>query len=165
MFGEGARIELIDGELLDMTPIDNAHAFTVDRLVALFAPLSLDGSAIVRVQNPLRLGPDTEVYPDVALLSRRSDLYRDSAPTAKDAMLVIEVADASLRTDRECKAPLYARCGVREYWLIDLIGKQVEIFRAPSDAGYASRATASSAEAIAPSALPAARVSLASIWG
>jgi Uma2 family endonuclease len=164
LFGEDDRIELIEGELRDMAPIGNAHAFTVDRLIALFAPLSIDSSAIVHVQNPLRLTADTEVYPDVALLAPPAARYRDSAPTARDAILVIEVADTSLQSDREIKAPLYARHGVAEYWIVNLVDRHVEIFRVPSEGQYAIRLTASGDDTIAASALPAARIPVASIW-
>lgn len=164
LLGEDDRIELIEGELLDMAPIGNAHVFTVDRLNALFAPLSIDGSAIVHVQNPLRLAADTEVYPDVVLLVPPAGRYRDSTPTAKDALLVIEVADSSLRSDREFKAPLYARHGVAEYWLVNLVDRKVEIFRGPSGDGYATVVAVSGNETIAPQALPAARVRVGAIW-
>lgn len=164
LFGEDDRIELIAGELLDMAPIGNAHAYAVNRLTALFAPLSVDAAAIVQVQNPLRLARDTEVCPDVVLLAPRADFYRDSAPTGRDALLVIEVADTSVRSDREFKGPLYARHGVAEYWLVNLVDRQVEVFRGPSDSGYGTRLTARSGEAIAPLALPGAPVRVAAIW-
>jgi Uma2 family endonuclease len=164
LFGEDERIELIEGELRDMAPIGNAHAFTVDRLNALFAPLSIDTSAIVHVQNPLRLTADTEVYPDIVLLAPPAGRYRDFPPAAGDAILVVEVADASLRSDREFKAPLYARHGVIEYWIVNLVDRHVEIFRVPSEGQYAIRLTASGDDTIAASALPAARIPVASIW-
>jgi hypothetical protein len=164
LFGEDDRIELIDGELRDMAPIGNAHAFTVCRLNALFAPLSIDQSAVVRVQSPLRLAPDTEVYPDVALLAPPSGRYRDRAPGAFDALLVIEVADSSLRSDREFKAPLYARNGVRDYWLVNVVDREIEVFRDPAGNGYVTHLVARGSDAIAPLALPARRVRVAAIW-
>jgi len=164
LFGEDERIELIEGELRDMAPIGNAHAFAVNRLNTLFAPLAVQLAAIVQVQNPLRLTADTEVYPDIVLLAPPAGRYRDSAPAAGDAILVVEVADTSLRSDREFKAPLYARHGVIEYWIVNLVDRQVEIFRAPSDGQYAIRSTASGDDTIAASALPAARIPVASIW-
>lgn len=164
LFGEDDRIELIEGELRDMAPIGNAHAFTVDRLNALFAPLALNATAIVRVQNPLRLAPDTEVYSDVVLLAPPAARYRDRTPTAKDALLVIEVADTSLRTDREFKASLYARHGVAEYWLVNLVEWHIEIFREPSDGEYRIRSTTGGGDVIAPMALPGTQVHVAGIW-
>ncbi len=146
------RVELIEGEIVEMSPIGARHARCVDRLTALLVPL-VTGRAIVRVQGPVLLSPTSEPQPDVALLAWRGDFY-PVAPGPSDIMLVIEVADSSLLTDRRVKVPLYGRSGVSETWLIDLVGNRVEIHRGPGPSGYASTETCRGREAVTVEAWP-----------
>ncbi|MCW5604784.1 MAG: Uma2 family endonuclease [Burkholderiales bacterium] len=129
-----ARLELFEGELIDMAPIGPAHANAVDHLVTLFAPLV--HSVIVRVQNPLRLGSRSELLPDLMLLQRKPGGYPQAAPDPSDVLLLIEVSDTSIGYDREHKLRLYARYGVAETWLVDLNARQLEIHLDPSADGY-----------------------------
>lgn len=130
---EDDRVELIGGEIVDMTPIGWRHMRCVNRLNQLLVPLAIAQGYVVSVQNPVRLGIRDEPEPDFALLA---DEPRGDLPTPEDAPLFIEVSDSSLPYDREIKLPLYARSGVLEVWIVDLQGRKVEIHAEPSPDGY-----------------------------
>ena len=137
----GARIELINGELIDMAPIGQGHAGTVNRLTETLV-LACQGRAIVSVQNSLRLDRFSEPQPDFAVLRPRADYYGAGAfASAADTLLLIEVADRSLRYDRAVKLPLYARARIPECWIVDLKRRVVEVHREPSETGYNHVAT------------------------
>jgi hypothetical protein len=146
------RVELIEGEIVEMSPIGARHARCVDRLNALLVPL-VTGRAIVRVQGPVLLSPISEPQPDVALLAWRQDFYAE-APGPADILLAVEVADSSLLTDRRVKVPLYGRSGVPETWLVDLVANRVEVHRDPGPSGYASTTMCRGGEAVFVEALP-----------
>jgi Uma2 family endonuclease len=125
-----ARVELIEGVIVDLAPIGSRHAAAANKLTrALTAAVGT--RAIVSVQNPLRLGERSEPQPDLALLRPRADFYAESPPTAADALLVIEVAQATAAYDRGVKVPLYAKHGVPEVWIVDLDFSLVRFFRSP----------------------------------
>lgn len=130
---EDDRVELIGGDIVDMTPIGRRHMNCVNRLNRLLVPLVSDSGYIVSVQNPVRLSLRDEPEPDLALLGGEpgSDL-----PTPQDAHLVIEVSDSSLAYDKEVKLPLYARSGVREAWIVDLQNRRIEVYTEPAPDGY-----------------------------
>jgi Uma2 family endonuclease len=130
---EEDRVELIEGEIIDMGPIGSLHAGTVAELTRALV-LAVGAEAMVWTQNPLRLGGRSEPEPDIALLRPQS--YRSSLPRAEDVLLIVEVAEASLRYDREIKVPLYARHGVPEVWLVDLAHRVVHAFSLPSQRRY-----------------------------
>jgi Uma2 family endonuclease len=132
---EGDRVELIEGEIVDMTPIGSRHAAVVDRLTRWLV-MACGTRAIVRVQGPLRLGAHSEPQPDLLVLEPRDDFYRDAPPTADDVRLLIEVADSSLQYDQAVKLPLYSRAGVREFWLVDLVRDEVQVHREPTPGGF-----------------------------
>ncbi len=131
------HVELIGGEIFDMTPIGSAHAGKTNRLNRLFARAAADGLVLVRVQGPLRLDAYNEPEPDVMLLKPRGDDYQDRHPGAADVLLLVEVSETSLAHDRGMKLPLYARFGVAEVWIVDLIGAAVEVYREPAGEAYA----------------------------
>lgn len=131
------RVELIDGEIIDMAPPGSLHAGTVDQLLDRLRA-AVGSTAIVRVQNPIALDRFSEPQPDLTLLQRRADFYKTNHPTAHDVLLVIEVADTSLRFDRDIKTALYARNGIPEVWLVDLRSQQVTRFRTPRHGTYAA---------------------------
>ena len=137
---EEDRVELIEGEVVEMSPIGAAHAGKVNRLNRLFGRLVGD-RAVVALQNPIQLSDRTEPQPDVALLRPRADFYEAAAPTPADILLLVEVADSSLRFDRLVKLPLYARHGIPEVWIVDLAANVVEVHRGPTAAGYAEATT------------------------
>ena len=115
ILNEDDRIELIEGELVEMAPIGGEHATIVSRLNRIFSR-QCDASQLVHVQNPLRLDQGSEPQPDL-VLARLIPGYRD-VPNFKDALLVIEVSDSTYNYDKKIKAPLYARAGVPEYWIV-----------------------------------------------
>jgi len=127
IFAQDARLELIEGEIYAMSPIGSPHAACVDALTITFNEF-LRRRFIVRVQNPIRLDDFSEPQPDVALVRWRDDFYRNAHPTPADVLLVVEVADATVETDRAVKMPLYAKAGVVEVWLVNLPEARVEIF-------------------------------------
>ena len=131
-----ARVELIEGEIVDMAPIGGVHAAVVDMLSELLIEQTRR-AFIVRTQGPVALSPFSEPQPDIAILKRRADWYRSSAPTPDDVLLIIEVSDATLRFDRGAKAKLYARHGVPEYWVVDLVHRRILVFRNPRKGEYA----------------------------
>ncbi|RMF89709.1 MAG: Uma2 family endonuclease [Nitrospinota bacterium] len=132
---EDDRVELIEGEIVEMAPLGSRHAACVDRLTQLFVE-RLGRQAIVRVQSPIRVGEYSEPQPDLTLLRPRSDFYATAHPTPRDVLLVVEVAETSTDYDREIKGPLYARAGIPEIWLVDLSRGIVEIYRQPTVQGY-----------------------------
>jgi len=153
ILSEDDRVELIDGEILQMSPIGRRHAACVDRLAQLFFT-HLTGSAIVRVQNPVRLNDHSEPEPDIALLHSRPDFYASGHPRPTDVLLIVEVAETSVDFDREVKVPRYATAGIQEVWLIDLSRDTVEVHRRPSASGYEQVQTLSATDRIAPLRFP-----------
>jgi Uma2 family endonuclease len=137
ILGEDDRVELLDGEIVLMTPMGSHHWSTVARLTERMRDL-VGKRAIVSVQLPVRLGRYAEPEPDLALLKRREDFYAERLPEPEDVLLVVEVADTSQRTDRDRKIPLYARAGIAEVWLVDLPQDLIEVYRGPATGAYAS---------------------------
>ena len=130
-----SRLELIEGEIFEMTPIGPPHTSVVNRLNRLWTA-RLGSQAIVQIQGPVLAGPISEPEPDVSLLRERSDFYREQPPDPPDVLLVIEVADTSLAYDR-AKLRIYAAAGMAEVWIVDLQGERAAIYRSPGAAGYA----------------------------
>jgi Uma2 family endonuclease len=135
-----ARVELIEGEIIDMAPIGNRHAAAVDRLAKRLI-LAVNEAAFVRIQGPVRLGLRSEPQPDLALLRPRADEYASSHPTAADVLLIVEVSDTTLHFDRDVKADLYARHGIPELWIVDLTHGQLHLFRDPRQGNYTSQSS------------------------
>jgi hypothetical protein len=119
ILSEDDRVELLEGEIVAMSPIGSRHAGTVKRLLDQFIPLQGARRVILSVQDPIRLGEYSEPQPDLALLRPRADFYASSHPGPEDVLLIIEVADQSAAVDREVKVPLYARWGIPEvcWWI------------------------------------------------
>jgi Uma2 family endonuclease len=156
------RVELIEGEIIDMTPIGPRHADAVDRIVAALSRQPTPGLRI-RAQNPLTLGDASEPQPDIAVVADRS--YADAHPVASDVHLVIEVSDTTLAFDRDVKLPLYARAGVPEVWIVNLPANQVEIFREPVGDRYRHALTPAPHETICPLAAPTIELKVAETLG
>jgi len=138
LLSPGDRTELIEGEIIDMPPIGSEHASVVTLLTRRLMR-AVDDSVEVRVQLPVRFMPRSEPQPDFALVRHRADAYRHEHPTAKDVLLLIEVSDSTLRYDLEDKARLYAKHGIQEYWVVDLVNSRVVRHRAPGRAQYGHR--------------------------
>ncbi len=130
-----ARVELIEGELLDMAPIGTRHWSAVSRLNRLLVQ-ALGERAVVSIQQSIRLDRYTEPEPDVAVLKPRDDFYSGALPTGRDALLVIEVAESSPAYDLRTKARLYATHGVPAYWVVDLAGGRLHCFTAPDGGSF-----------------------------
>jgi Uma2 family endonuclease len=136
ILSEDDRVELINGEIVEMTPIGSRHATCVRRLDRWLHRL-VGEEAVVSAQQPLALANDGEPIPDIALLRPRDDEYAEAHPTGTDALLVIEVADSSVLYDRNAKSRLYAASGVPEYWVVDLTRNAVVVFQDARNGQYA----------------------------
>jgi Uma2 family endonuclease len=132
---EDDRVELIEGEIIEMSPIGSRHAACVGRLSKLLERRGGD-HAIVWTQNPVQLNDFSEPVPDVALLRRRGDFYAQSKPMPEDVFLIIEVSDSTINYDRKVKAPLYARAGIPEMWLVNLPEELIEVYTRSADGTY-----------------------------
>ncbi len=163
IFGDNKRIELIDGELIDMAPIGSDHGATVDGLTELFV-LACQRRAIVRVQCSVRLGRFSEPQPDLSMLRLRADRYHSGHPEAGDVLLLVEVSDSSLRFDRTVKLPLYARAGIAEYWIVDLTRRVVDVHRDPVGDGYATLQTYQAGDRVVLALAPEIEVTLERVF-
>ncbi len=129
------RVELIRGEIIEMSPVGTKHAACVRRLSNKLGQ-SLGNSIILSVQNPVVLNDNSQPQPDVALLKPRDDFYATAHPQPQDIFLLIEVADSTIEYDREEKIPLYAQANIIEVWLVDINEQIVEVYQQPTAAGY-----------------------------
>jgi len=161
---EDSRVELIEGEVLEMAPIGESHFGHVNRFNRVFSGAFAD-RAVVHVQNPIRLGLRSEPQPDVVLLWPRDDDYMGKFPTPDDVLLVVEIAESSLAYDRETKAPLYARAGIVEYWIVNLIDSENVIHRDPRRGRYRSVQTLQRGDSIAPLGFPSVSLAVAELLG
>lgn len=132
---EDSRVELLNGEIIKMSPIGPRHAGTVDRIDELLKG-KLKKQAIVRIQSPIQLDDYSEPQPDLTVLKRRADFYTTSHPQPADVLLAIEVADTTADADRSVKLPAYARAGIYEVWLVDLYADRVEVHANPYNGVY-----------------------------
>ena len=152
ILSEDDRVELIEGEIVRMSPIGSRHAACVDRLNAAFRRLGK--RAIVRVQSPIVSGRHSEPQPDLTVLKPRADFYAARHPGSRDVLLVIEVIDTSSDYDRGTKVPLYARASVPEVWLVDLEREVIEVHRRPTLRSYRERTQFSRGQRLSPAAFP-----------
>ena len=159
-----ARVELIEGEIIDMPPMGSAHASVITRLHRLLTR-ALGEAALVRAQLPLHLDQLSEPEPDLLVARPRADDYEKAHPDAKATLLVIEVGATSVRYDREVKGPLYARHGIPELWVIDLQARQITTYREPQDGLYTRVNTAESFGPTSIAALPQLPIDLGGLLG
>jgi Uma2 family endonuclease len=150
---EDSRVELIHGEIVAKSPIHPRHASKVDELSEQFRA-RLGERAIVRSQNPVRLGDESEPQPDIALLKRQEHRYKTSHPLPADVFLIVEVSDATLAYDRSVKANLYAGVGIAEVWIVNLAEQRLEVLRDPDQNDYRERRLLKAGEHISPLAFP-----------
>ncbi len=135
IFSGNERVELLNGEIICMSPINSPHAACVDCLTEWFI-LYFHKKAIIRVQNPIRLDVYSEPEPDLVVAGLKPDKYKSGHPVPNEVMLVIEVADSSLDKDRSVKLPKYSYVGIAEAWLINLERQEVEVHTQPAETGY-----------------------------
>ena len=159
---EDDRVELIDGELIEMAAIGSHHFACVNRATRLFSQQAA-GRFIVSIQNPVRLSRYSEPEPDVVLLRRRDDDYESALPGPTDILLVMEVADTTLGYDRRVKLPLYAAAGIADVWLVNLPRRSVEVHREPQGNRYQQVSVYRRGEHISPLLLPEVAVPVAAL--
>lgn len=153
------RVELIDGEVVVMSPIGPRHAACVTSATRELVRVVGD-NGLVRPGNPVRLSTFNEPQPDFTVVRPRADLYSSSHPEPTDVMLVVEISDSSLAYDRGVKARLYAQWGLVEYWLADLNAERVWIYSSPKNGTYRTLEERRRGETLALSLLPACVVSV-----
>jgi Uma2 family endonuclease len=161
VFREEERLELIRGEIVAMSPIGPGHGACVDILTKRFV-IGVGDRGVVRVQGVARVALDSMPEPDLALLRPRS--YRRANPTPDDVLLVVEVAESSLRYDRIDKLQLYAIAGIREYWVVSVDDEWLEVYRAPEGNGYRESRRLGRDDTIAPLAFPDVVITVAEIF-
>lgn len=164
ILGEDDRLELLEGEIVEMAPRGSRHQAAVDRFTRLFSSLMAD-AAIIRVQGPVRLAEDSEPQPDLMLLRGRADFYSSAHPGPGDVLLVVEVSDSSTEYDREVKVPLYARHGVAEVWLVGMETETVEVYRGPAAQGYQSVSQSVRGQGLSPEFFPGLELAVDDILG
>ncbi|QSJ19871.1 Uma2 family endonuclease [Nostoc sp. UHCC 0702] len=164
ILAEDDRVELIRGEIIEMSPIGTKHAACVNRLVNLLVQL-LGKRVIVAAQNPIALNNKSEPQPDVALLKPRDDFFATAHPQPQDIFLLIEVSDSTVMYDREEKIPLYAEANIIEVWLIDINEQIVEVYQQPTAAGYQHMQKFTSGESLLISAFPDVNITANEIFG
>ena len=162
LLNEDSRVELIDGEIIEMAPIGSQHGGKVNRFIHLFSK-AFGNKAIIAAQNPVVLGGYGEPQPDIAILRWREDYYEQGHPHAEDVLLIVEVSDSTLRYDRDIKIPLYAKNGIPEVWLLDIQNRQLEIHREPINGIYQQRDCRRAGQ-IAPILYPDAVIDLAELF-
>jgi Uma2 family endonuclease len=159
-----ARVELIDGEVVDMAPIGSRHGSAVKRLNQLLMD-AVGKAAIVAVQDPVRLGDRSEPQPDLMLLAPRDDFYEAAHPVAADVLLLVEVSDSTARYDSVVKLALYARHGIREVWIVDLDNRVLRVCRQPVGDAYAEVSETSMPGLLSPLLLPGMSIDASRLLG
>jgi Uma2 family endonuclease len=147
------RVELIDGEIYEMSPIGDRHAMAVNRANMIFAR-GLGDKVVVAVQNAARLDMYSEPQPDVVLIRPRENFYGKQHPRPEDVLLFIEVSDTTLRFDQNIKLPVYARSRIRELWIVDLNNDVIRVHRKPKGKTYLSVEVRARGESVSPEAFP-----------
>jgi Uma2 family endonuclease len=180
---EGEPVELIRGEIIHkadctlnqstkyqssnkelLMVVGRRHAACVKRLNALFHRL-FAGQAIISIQDPVEIDEYSEPEPDVCLLRLQSDFYESGHPKAADVLLLIEVADTTLETDRTIKLPLYAEDRIVEVWIVDLKGEQIEVYRQPQGAGYQFQQIFQPGQTLSLQSFPSVAIAVSSVLG
>lgn len=163
VFREGQHAELIEGEVLEMTPAGDRHVWLMARLVRAWRGLEASDDVQLMQQVPLRLGVDSEPEPDLLILAPVEKWAAPGKPRASDAFLLVEIADTSLHYDLHTKVPLYARNGIPEVWVLDLNANAVHVFRDPR-AGEYRHTGLHTGGSIAPEAFPGAAIDLRQLF-
>ena len=159
ILGHQERVELLEGEIIVMSPVGDRHMSCTRRINRLFAELNIAARAIVSVQDPIAT-PSSEPEPDIALLAFRKDLYDFRKPTPQDVLLLIEVADTSLEYDREVKLPYYASLAIPEVWIANLRDDRIESYTEPSSEGCRASRIYRRGDIISPTAFPDLKISV-----
>jgi Uma2 family endonuclease len=147
------HVELLEGEILEMTPIGLGHAACTANLLRILI-LGIDGRGIVWSSGTIHLSDRSAPQPDLAVLRPNPRKYRDAYPAPEDVLLLVEISDSSLRRDRELKLPLYARARIQEYWIVDVQDEVVDVYTSPTSLNYASARIFRRGEFVSPAAFP-----------
>ena len=153
ILGPEDRVELIDGEIFEMSPIGSRHLGCVNRANRLFVT-EFANKVVVSIQHPLQLSNYTEPEPDIVLLKHRVDDYAGKKPAAEDALLVVEVAETTLKFDRRVKLPRYAKAGIPEVWIENLVDDVLLVYRDPIGNRFATELALRRGESVSPITLP-----------
>lgn len=164
VLAEGDRVELIQGDLIEMSPIYITHISTLNRLVWILSN-ALGKQVILSVQNPVQLSEDNLPQPDVAVFRFQEKFYGEQHAKPEDILLIIEVADSSLRYDRRVKSKLYGAAGIADYWIVNLPERQIEVYREPRPNGYRTVTTYAPGETLSPLAFPDVVLQVEQIMG
>ena len=157
------KIELIDGEMLEMSPLGLKHIAVTNRLTKLFV-LALGDAAVVSPGCPVDVSEFSEPEPDLCILRARADMYEGKHPEAVDVLLLIEVSDISLAFDLGAKRALYARAAIPEYWIADVPGRTLRVFREPQGDEYLQQTRHLAGSVVHPLAFPALGVDVAALF-
>ncbi len=157
-----ARVELLDGKIIDMSPIGPFHGSITKHLIQQFTTAA-KGRWTTAVQDPVHLNDHSEPQPDIMLLKPVPDFYRKRHPQPEDVFLLVEVSDTTLTTDREDKIPAYGHAGIGEVWIINLADLTVEVYREPNFTGYGSKTILRAGDQARPLAFPDATVDVAEL--
>ena len=160
---EDTRVELLEGELIEMAPIGGSHMAIVNRLTRLLV-FAVGDSGVVSVQNPVQLPPHSEPQPDFAILRAPVAGAPATVPDPQDVLLLIEVADTTLAHDRNKKLVLYAKAGITESWIVNIPSSSLEVYREPSMDGYSKHMEVGRGASIAPLALPMVKIAVDDIF-
>jgi len=163
LFAPDARVELIDGEIIDMPPMGSPHAGNVSQLDTLLHR-AVGDRALIRCQLPIQVGDWSEPQPDLVLVATRESFYKEHHPTEHETLLAIEVSESTLDFDLRRKKALYARQGIREYWVVDVGNHRLHVFRSPAGADYQEASAADRPGTQDISALPGISIDLSSIF-
>lgn len=164
ILGPNDRVELILGEILNMSPIGSKRSAIVKRINQLFV-LAFNNKALVQIQDPIQIKEFSEPEPDVMLLKQQADFYYDNLPQPKDVFLLIEVADSTLDFDKEIKLPLYAKAGIPEYWIVDIQNRQIFIHTLPEGNQYKKTEIATIEDTVHCNSFPAVTFGVKDILG
>ena len=154
IFAEAERVELMDGDIIQMSPIGPLHGSRTSRSLTLLAPLSIDGRAVLRVQDHILFDDNTRPEPDLVLLKWRDDHYESGSPVPEDVLLLIEVSDSTLSYDRGRKVARYAESGIPEVWIENIPARVLEAYSNPADGEYTQSRIYQPGETISPQAFP-----------
>jgi len=145
---EGQAVELLEGEIYTMSPVNSPHASCVKKITRLLYATLEQHAYLVSVQDPIRLDAHTEPEPDLAVLRYRADFYQHAHPSPQDVLLIIEVSDSSLHKDLTIKLPLYAKAGIPEVWIVNLADNTLAVYHQPANNAYGQHAIYHPADAV-----------------
>ena len=157
------RTELLNGKIIDMSPIGPFHGSVVNRLNRLYT-LKAGDRWIVSTQNPIHLDDHSEPQPDLALLKPSPDEYANGHAQPEDVLLLVEISDSSLDYDREEKLPIYGRAGIAEVWIVNLNDQTIEVNREPNFTGYGVKTILRAGGKVAPQGFPDAVIMVAELF-